>query len=129
MRLLLDTCALLWLVGDPAQLSEAAQTALASGQTTLCVSAISAFEIAVKHRKGKLVLPLPPRSWLHRAIADYDLVELPITSEIAAMAPEVAVSHADPCDRMIIATALLHRLPIVTSDRLIADCTDVNVLW
>lgn len=129
MRVLLDTCALLWLVGDPTQLSTRARTALADGETELCVSAISAFEIAVKHKKGKLALPLPAREWLREAFATYALRELPVTAEIAAMAPEVAVPHGDPCDRMIIATAQVHKIPVVTSDHLIAGCADVDVLW
>jgi PIN domain nuclease of toxin-antitoxin system len=105
---LLDTCALLWLVGDPARRSARARAALESTETEAYVSAISGFEISVKHRKGKLELPLPPREWLAQAFAAYSLRELPITLQIAALAPEVAVAHADPCDRMIVATAQLH---------------------
>jgi PIN domain nuclease of toxin-antitoxin system len=129
MRLLLDTCALLWMVGDPARLSAKARAAMSPDEAELWVSAISAFEVAVKHRKGKLSLPLPAREWFRRALVDYALKELPVTSEIAALAPEVAVPHADPCDRMIIATARLHGLQIVTSDHLIAACKDIEVCW
>ena len=129
MRVLLDTCALLWLVGAPDRLSPAAQRAVTGSEVRLCISAISAFEVAVKHGKGKLSLPFPPREWVRRTLADYAIEELPVTAEIAAMAPEVAVSHADPCDRMIIATAMLHQLPVVTSDRLIAGCADIAVIW
>jgi PIN domain nuclease of toxin-antitoxin system len=107
VRVLLDTCALLWLVGDPARLSARARAALERTETEAYVSAISGFEISVKHRKGKLELPLPPREWLAQAFAAYSLRELPITLEIAALAPDVAVPHADPCDRMIVATAKL----------------------
>lgn len=129
MRVLLDTCALLWLVGDPTRLSTSARTVLADAGTELCVSAISAFEIAVKHKKGKLALPLPARDWLREAFAIYEIRELPVTSEIATLAPDVAVSHADPCDRMIIATAKVYRIPVVTSDHLIAGCADIDILW
>lgn len=100
-----------------------------STETEAYVSAISGFEIAVKHRKGKLELPLPPREWLAQAFAAYALRELPITLQIAALAPDVAVAHADPCDRMIVATAQLHRIPVMTSDHLIAVCKDVEIIW
>lgn len=129
MRVLLDTCALLWLVGDPSRLSTSARTVLVDAGTELCVSAISAFEIAVKHRKGRLALPLPARDWLRQAFETYAIQELPVTSEIAALAPEVAVPHADPCDRMIIATAQVHRIPVMTPDPLIAACADIDILW
>lgn len=129
LRVLLDTCALLWLVGEPTRLSMRAHAVLADGENELCVSAISAFEIAVKHKKRKLALPLPARDWLREAFTSYGILVLPVTAEIAAMAPDVAVQHADPCDRIIIATAQVHRLPVVTSDRLIAECADVDILW
>jgi PIN domain nuclease of toxin-antitoxin system len=125
----LDTCALLWLVGDPARLSARARAALESTETEAYVSAISGFEISVKHRRGKLELPLPPREWLAQAFAAYSLRELPITLQIAALAPDVAVAHADPCDRIIVATAQLHGIPVMTSDHLIAICKDIEIIW
>ncbi len=90
---------------------------------------LSGFEISVKHRKGKLELPLPPREWLAQAFAAYSLRELPITLQIAALAPEVAVAHGDPCDRIIVATAQLHRIPVMTSDPLIDVCKDITIIW
>jgi len=59
--MLLDTCSLLWLAGDQARLSEQARSSIVSAGPGLALSAISAFEIAFKHRQGKLTLPIPPR--------------------------------------------------------------------
>jgi PIN domain nuclease of toxin-antitoxin system len=117
------------MVGDPARLSARARATLENADTETCVSAISGFEISVKHRKGKLELPLPPHEWLVHAFAAYSVRELPITLQIAALAPEVAVAHADPCDRMIVATAHLYRIPVMTSDHLISVCKDIEVIW
>lgn len=103
--------------------------ALESTDTEAYVSAISGFEISVKHKKGKLELPLPPRDWLAQAFTAYSLRELPITLQIAALATEVAVAHADPCDRMIVATAQLHRIPVMSSDQRIAACKDIEIIW
>ncbi len=61
MHVLLDTCALLWLVGDPARLTAKVRAVLESTETDAYVSAISAFEIAVKYRKGRLELPVHMR--------------------------------------------------------------------
>jgi predicted nucleic acid-binding protein len=80
-------------------------------------------------QEGKLELPLPPREWLAQAFAAYSLRELPITLQIAALAPEVAVAHADPCDRMIVATAQLHGIPVMTSDHLISVCKHIEIVW
>ena len=129
MRLLLDTCVLLWMAGEPSRLSLRVREHLANPDTERYVSAISAFEIAVKHRKKKLDLPLPPRQWFREVLATYQIQELPITSEIAGLSQEVAVSHSDPCDRLIIATAQIHGMAVVTSDGFIQGCEDIETIW
>jgi PIN domain nuclease of toxin-antitoxin system len=129
VKLLLDTCALLWLVDAREQLSDAAIEALSAEDAQLFVSAISAFEIAVKVRKGKLALTQPPRDWFKAAVLAHRLVEAPISSSIAAYACEVPLTHGDPADRMIVATAMLEGLSVVTSDRLILACPGLSVIW
>ncbi|MEH2324057.1 MAG: type II toxin-antitoxin system VapC family toxin [Nostoc sp.] len=63
--ILLDTHVWLWLLHDPSQLSSQAQAAIDSEepQSGLLVSAISAWEIAIKFSIGKLTLPLPVNEW------------------------------------------------------------------
>jgi PIN domain nuclease of toxin-antitoxin system len=117
------------MAGEPGRLSAVARERLTNPDAERYVSAISAFEIAVKYRKGKLVLPIPPRQWFREVLATYRIQELPITSEIAGLSQEVAVSHSDPCDRLIIATARIHDIAVVTSDGLIQDCMDIETVW
>ena len=95
----------------------------------MCVSAISAFEIAVKSRKGKLVLTQPAQKWFSAAVLAHRLIEVPVSSLIAAHACEVPLPHGDPADRMIVATALLQGMSVVTSDRLIRECPGLSVIW
>jgi PIN domain nuclease of toxin-antitoxin system len=64
MRLLLDTCAFLWLAGQPMKLSAPAVAAINNAQNTLFLSDVSVWEIVLKHAAGKLPLPEPPRVWL-----------------------------------------------------------------
>jgi PIN domain nuclease of toxin-antitoxin system len=120
VQVLLDTCALLWLVSDPARLSARARSVLESADTDACVSAISGFEIAIKNRKGKLALPM--------SFAAYSLRELPVTTQIAAFSTEVALPQAAPCDRMIVATAQLNGIPVMTSDHLISACKQIEII-
>ena len=129
MPIIIDTCVLLWMVADPKKLSEKAARLIKENQDRLCVSAISAFEIAIKHKKKKLQLPTDPWPWFEQAAAFYHLKEIPISARIAALAPAVNVPHADPCDRIIIASAMSHELNIVSPDHLIQKCTDVQVSW
>jgi PIN domain nuclease of toxin-antitoxin system len=114
---------------EPQRLSPKVQGLVDAPDNRLYISAISAFEIAVKSRKGKLVLPLPAREWVHEALAAYRIEDLPITSEIAALSQEVDVPHSDPCDRLIAATALTHGIAVATPDPMIRACKDIEVIW
>lgn len=129
MMLLLDTCALLWLAADQSRLSENAKNALRENANSLFISAISAFEIAVKMRSGKLELPLDPGIWFEKALRNHGLQELPVTGSIAVRSVTLPPLHNDPCDRFIIATALQNSMAIVTCDSLIAQYREVKVIW
>jgi PIN domain nuclease of toxin-antitoxin system len=129
MPIIIDTCVLLWMVGAPKKLSENARRLITENQAGLCVSAISAFEISIKHKKKKLLLPTDPWQWFEQAADFYNLKEIPISAKIAALAPTVNVPHADPCDRIIIASAMTHGFHIVSPDHLIHECPDVQVSW
>ena len=126
---LLDTCTLLWLVADPGSISETGRDLIDRQEQQAFVSAITAFEIALKHRKKKLRLPLPPAKWFSEAVDMYGLSVIPIDASIAinsALLPEI---HNDPCDRIIIATAQVYRLEILTPDPFIARYKEVKTVW
>lgn len=127
--ILLDTCCLLWLASDQARLSDRARNEVSEHRDQLFVSAISAFEIGVKHSKGKLELPLSPVAWFAKAVEFHGLIEMPVSGAIAARSTQLPQLHADPCDRMIIATAQLHGMTILSPDGLIRDYPDTTVIW
>lgn len=129
MHLLLDTCALLWAAGEPDKLSRRARERLAQPDVKLYVSSISAFEISLKSSKGKLRLPIAPREWFREVVSVFRIQELPVTSEIASLAPELPAPVADPCDRMILATAEILGMAVVTSDRCFREYGAVEVIW
>lgn len=113
--MILDTCALLFLANGDRRLSSPARERLAR-EPMRWYCAISSFEIALKHRQGKLTLPLVPLRWL-RALEDrYGLTEIPLDAELCAAATQLPYHHRDPCDRFIIAAALHLRTPVVTID-------------
>ena len=127
--LLLDTCTLLWLVGDPARLSSQATDLIRQRADSLFISAISAFEIAVKHRRGGLRLPMDPQEWIAAALKHHGVNELPVTCRIAALSASLPAHHNDPCDRMIVATAMTEDLTILSPDHLIRRYEGVRVEW
>ena len=127
--ILLDTCALLWLVMEPERLSVRARALLSSQRDSLAVSAISAFEIAIKARKNRLDLKLPADEWWHTALAHHGIASIPVSAEIALASVALPPHHNDPADRIIIATAETHNAPVVTSDGGFAAYRSVRVEW
>lgn len=129
MKLVLDTCAILWLADNPLHLGPAAISSISASPDALYVSAISAFEIALKYRKAKLHLKLPPEQWWGLAVQHHGLQVLPVTDTVALASTALPPLHADPCDRIIIATAEAIGASVVTSDGLIPQYPSVSVVW
>lgn len=126
---LLDTCTLLWLAADQSRLSSRARDLIADHADALFLSSISAFEIASKHRKGALVLPLAPVVWFKRALQHHGINEIPVSGELCTRSVDLPQLHNDPCDRIIIATAQAEGLSILTPDPMIRAYPGVQVYW
>ena len=126
---LLDTCAFLWLASDQSRIAPGVLAQIRDPNVTVYLSAISALEIGTKHYKNKLVLPLEPEAWISLALANHRVTPLAMTWELAVRSSALPRLHADPADRIIVATALHHNLVIVTPDPLIAAYPGVRVLW
>ena len=113
--ILLDTCGLLWLVAGNDRISAEVRARI-NGEPIVSVSAISALEIALKVRSGKLRLPMPNLDWWERAISHHHLNVLDSDPAILIRSAELPPIHRDPADRIIVATALREMAPVVTSD-------------
>jgi len=126
---LLDTCALIWFTLDRNQIPKRTRALLVAGDTPLAVSAITGFEIAMLVRKGRLRLPQATTEWLTRVLEEYVIDSLPLSLSVMVAAAELPAIHADPCDRMIIATAKAQHLTLVTADRVMPTYPGVKVVW
>ena len=124
--LLLDTCTLLWLTSDQAKLSPAACQALSAHRGQLYVSG---FELAQKAAKGKLVLSRPPAEWMELALRLHGLKSLALEMASAVAAGALPALHADPFDRLLVASAQAHRLTLLTPDPLIRQYPALATLW
>jgi len=127
--ILLDTCALLWLAIEPGALPESARRTVASNAGSLYVSPISAFEIGQKAARGKLRLNLPPENWFPRALELHGLKECAFHSRIGLAAATLPDLHRDPFDRLLVATAQIQNLTILTPDPLIHQYPGIRTLW
>ena len=115
--MLLDTCALIWIATGSRKLSGATRKAIEAAPDVY-VSSISAFEIAYKNVQGGINLPCDPSEWFTKVLTQHDIQEVPLSSDILIKAAQLPLIHKDPCDRFIIATAMLYNLPIVTGDKM-----------
>jgi PIN domain nuclease of toxin-antitoxin system len=128
VRLLLDTHALVWAVTDPARLSSLARQLIADESNELVVSAASAWEVATKHRIGKLPDAAP-------LLAQWDDVLRRLRAEPASVehaeavrAGSYEVAHRDPFDRLLAAHAELAGIPLLSADGAFAHFP-VTIVW
>ena len=120
-RYLLDTCTLIWLAAEPDRLSPAAQQAIDAVDSAVLFSDVSALEITLKWTAGKIILPDPPRLWIERQIARWELDCLSLTRDDIYRASELPSHHRDPFDRLLVAVALGAAATILTPDDAIHD--------
>ena len=116
MRVLLDTHAFLWWVGDDASLSRKARATIGDTSNECFISLVSVWEMAIKLSLGKLKLPEPIERFIPRQVLANGFVQLGIDFRHASKVATLAFHHRDPFDRLLIAQALEEKLPIVTAD-------------
>jgi PIN domain nuclease of toxin-antitoxin system len=116
--IVLDTHTWIWWVHDPIQLTEAQIETITSNETDLIgISAISCWEVAKFVEYKRLELPLPLEAWFQLALSYPGVQILALTPEVAIESTHLPLPfHRDPADQIIVATARLHRCPLVTSD-------------
>ena len=124
MRALLDTHTVLWALSDDERLSPKARKLLENLENDLLVSAVSAWEIAIKVAIGKLQAPPD----LEAALQETGLALRTIGFAECEVLRSLAPLHRDPFDRMLVAQAIVDGLPIVTKDEAIA-AYPVQTIW
>ena len=128
MRVLLDTCTVIWAIVSPASLSREAREMISDEENMILVSAASAWEIATKVRLGKLPgVEKLERDYLD-VMDDAGYTQLDIDTESALRAGRMVAEHRDPFDRMIAAQALGQDIPILSPDALL-DQFGVRRIW
>ena len=119
-KLLVDTCAIIWLATGDRELSKIARDAMRDAEL-LCFSSISIWEIARLVKAGDLELPVSPTRLAELLVEQYEMKELPVNNSISLRASALPEIHKDPADRFIIATALLNDFTVVTGDHRFAE--------
>ncbi len=127
-RLLLDTHALIWAANDLAKLSKIARAAIEDEDNQIFVSAVSAIEITIKFRVGKLPEADELSARFEEIIAAFGFSELPVSVTQARIAGLLPFEHKDPFDRLLIAQAQIEQLILVSNEKLF-DQFGVIRLW
>jgi PIN domain nuclease of toxin-antitoxin system len=127
--LLFDTHALVWLASTPKNLSARARHAIQQHSDELYVSSISALEIAILVKRNRLSLPVAVEEFVDRALRQHGILEIPLDRQIAIASTRLPDIHNDPFDRIIIATALLNGMSILSKDQIIPRYPEVKVVW
>jgi PIN domain nuclease of toxin-antitoxin system len=128
MKLLLDTCALLWFLGNDPKLSSVARVALLDPANERWLSPISLLEIAIKVRSGKLPLPKPYPVLFPAELMANDIHLLPIEPDHIEPLTTLPMHHKDPFDRLIATTSLVEGLTLVSIDAAF-DAYGLTRLW
>ena len=116
-KLLLDTHAFLWWLGNDSQLGPKAREAISDERNDVLVSAVTGWEISIKRSVGKLSAP----DNLDALLEDEGFLSLPITFYHGEQAGSLPPHHKDPFDRMLVAQALVEKVPLVTRDAALAS--------
>ena len=128
LKYLLDTHAFLWAATDEDRLSPKAARAISTTPyEQLAIADVTLQEVGLLLHIGRISFKGSPGIILG-TLLDYVTV-LPITLEIAICAPSLALPHGDQFDRVITATAKVHRLSLITKDANITDSAVVSTVW
>lgn len=101
MNVLLDTHAFLWWVIDDPQLSNTAKTIIADPTNTIDFSVVSAWEIIIKERTGKLALPEPPETYVPSRLSSNRFISLNVQMQHVLQIAALPDHHRDPFDRLL----------------------------
>ena len=130
--IVLDTHAWLWWISNPEKLGLAAASAIeqAMSENGILLSSISTWEIALLVAKGRLALSIDVRDWVRKTESLPFVRFMPVDNTVALRSVALPGEfHADPADRIIVATALSTGLPLVTKAEKIRACSFVQTIW
>jgi PIN domain nuclease of toxin-antitoxin system len=128
VKILLDTCAFLWLVTDDPKLSGLAKDIFLDSNNELFLSAVTGFEITVKYSLGKLHLTEPPKEFISNRMKANALTELPISLNHTLALQDLPWHHKDPFDRLLVAQAMVAQIPLLSSDEQLSAYS-IKRLW
>jgi len=128
VKLLLDTHIWLWALLEPDRLTPTVRAALQSPDNELWLSPISVWEALLLAERGRLIVEESAPVWVEKMVQALPRREAALTHEIAIASRQLLLTHQDPADRFIAATARVLGLTLVTADERLLQSTEFDVL-
>jgi PIN domain nuclease of toxin-antitoxin system len=128
VKLLLDTHAFLWWIGDDPRLSSPARASIADPGSEVWFSVASAWELAIKAAIGRIETEAPLSRFLEEQTRQNGFRVLPVLLGHAAGVESLPDHHRDPFDRLLVAQAIAEEMTLVSGDRVLRKY-GVRVLW
>jgi PIN domain nuclease of toxin-antitoxin system len=125
LNLLLDTHIWIWSKLDPRRIGRRTAQELSNPSNELWLSPVSVWEALVLMQKGRIRVE-NPFAWVERAAEQ--LREAPLTREIVSAGLALPLSHSDPADRFLAATAKILKLTLVTADQRLLGLGEISSL-
>jgi PIN domain nuclease of toxin-antitoxin system len=126
LKLLLDTHIWIWSLAEPRRLSPRLKKELEDQGNELWLSPVSTWEVLLLHARGRIVFREDPGEWVTKASAL--MREAPLTHEIVIASQGLPLSHRDPADRFLAATAKVLGLTLVTADERLLGLGNIATL-
>ncbi len=128
MRLLLDTHIWLWYYTSPEKLTSEVARELANPANDRFLSPVSIWETIILLEKRRVNLRQDFGEWFKQSVADMELLEAPLHWRVAQELRLTMLSHRDPADRFLVATAKVYDLTLVTADESLMSVQGLSVL-
>jgi PIN domain nuclease of toxin-antitoxin system len=126
VKLLLDTHVWIWSLTAPERIPRKVRRVLEKPGQDLWLSPVSTWELALLLEKGRVKIDGHLEAWLPKAVARFR--EAPVSHDIATAFADIRLPHADPADRLLLATAHVLNLTLVTADERLIDAKVVPTL-
>lgn len=126
MNLLLDTHIALWAITDSPKLSQQAHELILSPKTTVWVSAVTVWEIAIKYSLGRGEMPVSSKDAV-RYFQESGYRFLPIEIEHVVAVEDLPIHHQDPFDRLLVAQAMIEPMRLISHDPMVALYSDTII--
>ena len=128
MKYLLDTHIWVWSVLQPDRISHRVEDVLTNPNHELWLSPVSVWELTLLCRKKRFRVEPDVSTWVEKSRSDLQLIEAPLTIDVALAIPSINFRHGDPADHFLAASAKVFDLTLITADDHLLNLRDIRVL-